>query len=240
MNALSCTSVDVCSYAVWMPPYYQYLQVDPQILPWAFSVSFLDCLCLWLLASCWELSECCSWWSGAGRGMKELPDAALGWTWLVYHPVAKLSHYTAAQAKTAFASLYFHRKARKHVPERHKHMQICKELKAGFTTATSHTHIGQVETFYKETLAFFIPHVLFSGVVRLKASFSQCISLVGMVVLEWWCWLLHNNIWFSSSRNVWHFSSVRSFPAPGFPSPEGTALKGDVFSVIFISQVVMH
>lgn len=60
-------------------------------------------------------------------------------------------------------------------------MQICKELKAGFITAISHTHIGEVVMFYKETFVFFVSHALFSSIAQLHfhSAFPRW---------EWWYW----------------------------------------------------
>lgn len=71
-----CMSVDMCSYVVGIPPCYQHLQANSQILQWGFSVLCFGYLWLWLLASSPELSRLLMLWSGAGRGITELPDAS--------------------------------------------------------------------------------------------------------------------------------------------------------------------
>jgi len=93
----------------------------------------------------------------------------------------------------------------------------------------------------EKSLSFLFPALYFQLSSNRELDFSKCFPLKGMVVLCWWCWLFCNGIWFLSNRNMCGSSdSLGSFPALGFPSPEEITLKGDLFPVIFISQMIMH
>lgn len=173
------------------------------------------------MASCLSSPDCCSRWSGAGRGTAELPGASPqpsvkhGWCTTLW-PNSPITE--ALQQKNGFAFFFFLNSTEKPGNTCPRDINTCRSAKNWKQASSLQFPIHILERwwcFIKKPLSSLFPMPYFQAL----PSFIFTVHSpggnggTGVVVLA----PLQQHLVLVQQKYVWCFSGMRSFPAPGFP-----------------------